>query len=121
MNITIGKRISQAYPIYLTRKLKAVPDHCVYALCPSVADLGPFYVGTSTQPEKRYRRYVNAAKKPANQSHESLVKIDTFKKYLSYSETGTILTPVMVLIDSVAIDAIPNDVERQYRDAFTQV
>jgi len=112
------KRVNTTLPIYSSLKNGLVPDTSVYVLADDVK--GQYwYCGTTTQPTKRYKRYLRATKKPAHESHESLVKIDRFKHALKYNEDGNPVSPVMIIIDNIPEDANPNELEKQYRDKYT--
>lgn len=104
------RRVSEQYPIYLHPRLKGIiPENAVYMIAPALGAL-PSYVGNTTQPEKRYRRYVNAIKNPAHQTHESMSKISAFREMYVAGES-----PVMVLIDR---ETDGNEREKYWREQY---
>ncbi len=104
------KRISEQYPIYT--RLHDLPDIAIYQLATSIKN-PPFYVGTSSDVEARYKKYVRGMRNNW-QLHESNVKLDAFKKLYVPNES-----PVMVVIDGASTNEDAKQLEKHYRDKYT--
>src|SRR5258708_16740645 len=114
MNRKDLKRVSDKFRIFLdTSKRKSLPEVAIYVLVPSLSNLTPWYVGTSTDVVARYQKYVRGATKGSFDLRDSAEKVEQFK---AQYESGK--TPVMIVVDGATNQAKASELERQYKNEY---
>src|SRR5260370_24327796 len=108
------KRIHDKLPIFLSNRLTDMPDHCIYGM--TEGKNKPFaYIGTSTNPIERYKKYERLATRGRSMfGHERVIKLDWFKRVYVPGES-----PIMVVLAEAKNSAHAKELEKEYRERFT--